>query len=107
LGYFIVIILITIFELFAVSLTLFSEKNFLKILRNVFVPLKKGLLRLTLLKIGIFALILVPGIILLVLGSVFSQTIGILVLLLLPLAVMPIYAFCCNILVKGIFDIHA
>jgi hypothetical protein len=99
-SYLIFLILITIFELFTVLLTLFPEKNIFKILKNVFVSFIEALLRLTLLKIAVFIIILAPGIILLALGSVFSQTIAIILLMLLPLIVMPIYAFCSNILIK-------
>ncbi|MDR0903751.1 MAG: hypothetical protein LBM59_03890 [Ruminococcus sp.] len=100
------LILITIFELFTVALTLYSDKNFFIILKNVFVSLKKALLKLTLLKIAFFVLILAPGVMLFILGSVISQVIALILLMLLPLTVMPIYAFCSNILITGIFDIQ-
>jgi hypothetical protein len=101
---FVVLVLITFFELFTVSLTLSPEKNLFVILKKCAFSLKKALLRLILLKLAFFAVILVPGIVLFAIGSIFSQVIALILLILLPVTVLPIYAFCSNILIRKIYD---
>jgi hypothetical protein len=96
----VLIILFTLFENFMVTITLRKDNNFPKIVMNTITVFKKTLPKLTLLKIAMFALILVPGIILFFLGTILFQPLGLILLIVLPLMVLPIYVFCVNEIVK-------
>jgi hypothetical protein len=97
----VLLILVTIFEIFTVNLTLNDDKNFFEISINSLKLFKKTALQLTLLKLCLFMILLAPAFILFVLGSVISEVIALIFMLILPLAFLPVYAFCSNELIKG------